>query len=125
MLKAVNMEESNKNQENSEQKRGFSAVLNGEPKIQPLADRVLIKELKEDSKTVSGIILPNSLNNEEEMKKGRVIEVGSGKTVNGNIIPISVKKGDKVLFKKWADKIKFEGEEYYLANESDLVAIIK
>ena len=94
------------------------------PSVQPLSDRVLIQELKEDTKTLSGIILPDSLSNDEEMKKGKVMEVGPGRLVNGNNIPVAVKKGDKVLFKKWADKVKLDGEEYYLASEADLVAVI-
>ena len=72
--------------------------------IKPLADRVLIKEVKEDTKTLSGIILPDSLGGDEEMRRGKVMAVGPGRTVKGEIFPVSVKKGDEVLFKKWPDK---------------------
>jgi chaperonin GroES len=92
--------------------------------ITPLADRVLITALKEDTKTASGIILPDSMGGDDEMLRGTVLAVGPGKKVNGKYDEMTVKEGDKVLFKKWVDKIKIEGTEYYLASEGDLVATI-
>jgi chaperonin GroES len=92
--------------------------------IIPLADRVLITEIKADKKTVSGIILPDSMAGDDELLRGTVLAVGPGKIVDGKKQDMHVKTGDKVLFKKWVDKIKVEGESYYLATEGDLVATI-
>jgi len=92
--------------------------------IMPLADRVLISALKADKKTASGIILPDSMGGDDELLRGTVLAVGPGKIVDGKKQDMSIKKGDKVLFKKWVDKIKVEGEDYYLAVEGDLVATI-
>lgn len=92
--------------------------------IMPLADRVLISAIKADTKTASGIILPDSIGGDDELLRGTVLAVGPGKVVDGKKQDMAVKAGDKVLFKKWVDKIKVAGEEYYLAVESDLVATI-
>jgi chaperonin GroES len=92
--------------------------------ITPLGDRVLIEEVRGDTKTMSGIILPDSLTEEMEMKRGVVVAVGPGRISDGERISVTVKKGDEVLFKKWADKIKLDGREYYIAGEHDLVATI-
>lgn len=92
--------------------------------IQPLSDRVLIQEVKADTKTVAGIILPESMGDDQEMRRGKVVAVGPGRMVEGKLQPVAVKKGDEVLFKKWADKVKLDGEEYFLAGEHDLVATI-
>lgn len=92
--------------------------------ITPLGDRVLIEEVRGDTKTASGIILPDSLADDMEMKRGTVIAVGPGRTHDGVHVAVAVKKGDEVLFKKWADKVKIDGREYYIAGEHDLVATI-
>jgi chaperonin GroES len=95
-------------------------------KIRPLADRVLIKEDTEskEQKTVSGIIIPISAQEEKAGKRGVVVTVGIGKMEDGKLTPVSVKIGDKVLF-QWGDKVNVDNEEYYLVRESEILAIIK
>ncbi len=94
-------------------------------KVQPLQDRILIKEDTENSerKTASGIIIPTGVNDDKGGKRGKVIAVGSGMRQDGKIIPLEVQEGDTVLF-QWGDKIQVEGEEYYVVKESEILAII-
>ncbi|HEY4504006.1 MAG TPA: co-chaperone GroES [Candidatus Paceibacterota bacterium] len=96
------------------------------PKIDPLQDRVLIKENIEskEKKTASGIIIPVTSETDKEGKRGEVIAVGPGKIEEGKAIPVSVKIGDHVLF-QWGDKIKIDDEEYYIVKESEILAIFK
>lgn len=101
-------------------------------KIKPLQDRVLIREDAEthEKKTSSGIIIPITVNEEKNGKRGEVVAVGPGRNEEGpnarpgKTIPMSVKVGDKVIF-QWGDKVSVDGEEYYLVRESEILAIIK
>ncbi len=92
--------------------------------LKPLNDRILIKPLKENEKTSSGIFLPQTA--EEKSDKGEIIAVGPGKLLkNGERSTMSVKPGDKVLFKKYsADEVKIDKEEYLIVSEEDILAII-
>jgi chaperonin GroES len=91
--------------------------------IMPIGDKVLIQEVKEShTKTKSGIILPDAEN--KDMKKGKVIAVGSGRYEDGDLIPMTVKVGDTVLY-GWGEKLVHEGEEYVILNENAISAIIK
>lgn len=94
-------------------------------KLQPLHDRVLIKEDGEskESKTSSGIIIPSGAE-DKAGKTGKIVAVGPGRTEEGKIVPISVKVGDHVIF-QWGDKVKVGGEEYYVVRESEILATIK
>lgn len=94
--------------------------------ITPLADRVLIKEdtKSKENKTISGIIIPITVNDDKGSKRGEVVAVGPGRFEDGKLIPVSVNIGDEVLF-QWGDKVVVSGEEYYLVKESELLAIIK
>lgn len=94
-------------------------------KIKPLADRIVIKESKDDKekKTASGIIIPMSVEEDKGGKMGKVIEVGEGRYEDGKLIPVSVKIGDEVIF-QWGDKVKIDGEEYYIVKETEILAII-
>ncbi len=97
------------------------------PQVKPLADRVLIKEIDEKDQgheTASGIFIPETVESDKGAKKGRVVALGEGRHEDGKIIPMKVKIGDTVLF-QWGDKLKIEGEEYYIAKESEIMAIIK
>jgi len=88
-------------------------------KIKPLADRVLIKVSEAETKTASGIIIPD--NAQEKPQKGTVIAVGKGTKEN----PMSVNKGDIVLYGKYAGtELKHDGEEFIIMKESDIFAII-
>ncbi len=95
-------------------------------KIKPLADRLIIKEEDEskERKTASGIIIPITVNEDKGGKVGEVLAIGSGRIEDGKLIPISIKVGDKVLF-QWGDKVKIEGEEYYIVKESEVLAVLK
>lgn len=95
-------------------------------KIKPLYDRVVIKEDNEsvERKTSSGIIIPANINEDKPSKTGVVVAVGPGRTEADKVIEVSLKIGDRVLF-QWGDKIKIEGEEYYVVRESEIIAIIK
>jgi len=88
-------------------------------KIKPLADRVLIKVSEAETKTASGIIIPD--NAQEKPQKGAVIAVGKGTKEN----PMSVNVGDIVLYGKYAGtELKHDGEEFIIMKESDIFAII-
>ena len=92
--------------------------------FQPLHDRVLVERLEQESKTKSGIIIPDTA--KEKPMQGKVIAVGSGiKDDKGNTSPLDVKKGDKILFAKWGGtEVKLEGIEYLIMKESDILGIV-
>ena len=95
-------------------------------KLVPLADRVLIEPIIEEpeSKTKSGIYLPDSIQ-KEKPEEGIVIAVGEGKYESGQLVPMRVKVGDKVIFSKYAyEQIKVDGKEYYMFKEENILAII-
>lgn len=95
-------------------------------KIMPLGGNVLVKPLQEESKTASGIVLPDTVD-KEKPQKGKVVAVGTGKiTDDGKKIPFNVKVGDIVIFKKYSpDEIEIEDNEYLIMSEDDILAIIK
>ena len=92
-------------------------------KIKPLADRVIIKQAEAETKTASGIIIPDTA--QEKPQEGKVVAVGGGaKTEDGKIVPMDVKVGDKVLFGKWSGtEVKIDGKEYSIMKESDIMGI--
>lgn len=94
-------------------------------KIRPLADKVLVERLEAENKTAGGIVLPDTA--KEKPQKGRVVNVGKGKTLDdGTIKPMQVKKGDIVLFTSYAGtEIKVDGKEYLIMDESDIMAVIE
>lgn len=95
--------------------------------IVPLGDRVLVKpEGAADEKTASGIIIPDTAH-KEKPERGEVVAVGDGKrTDKGEMLPMRVKVGDTVVFSKYGyDEIKIDDEEYYIVQESNILAIIK
>ena len=94
--------------------------------ILPLGDRVLIKPLSaEDAgKSPSGIIIPDTVD-QKQTDRGIVVAVGEGKyDDNGNLVPMSVKKGETVFF-QWGEKIELDGVEHYIVNEGSILAVIK
>jgi len=95
-------------------------------KIKPLSNHILIEPIKEEEKTKGGILLPESAE-KERPEQGKVIAVGPGKrTEEGKIIPLEVKIGQKVLFKKYGpDEIKINDKEYLIATDDDILAIIE
>ena len=94
-------------------------------KLRPLHDRVIVKRLEEEDKTVGGIIIPDTA--KEKPQQGLVIAVGKGRILqNGKVMPPTVKKGDRILFGKYAGTdIKIDGEEHLIMREYDIVAIVK
>ncbi len=97
-------------------------------KIIPLNDRVVVKSVATEASatTASGIIIPDTVN-KEKPEQGTVIAVGEGRmTDEGKVLPMKVKVGDKVLFSKYGpDEVKINNEEYFILNESNILAIIK
>ncbi len=95
-------------------------------KIKPLSDHILIEPTKEEEKTKTGILLPETVE-KERPGEGKVIAVGPGRiTEEGKLIPVSVKPGQKVLFKKYGpDEIKVDDKEYLIAKEEDILAVIE
>lgn len=90
--------------------------------IKPLGDRVLIKRLEAEEKTKSGIVLPGTA--QEQPQMAEVIAVGPGGVVDGKEVKMEVKKGDQVIFSKYAGTdIKVDGEEYILLSQKDILAI--
>lgn len=91
--------------------------------IKPLADRVLIKMLESEETTKSGIIL--SAGSKEKPQVAEVLEVGPGGTVDGKEIQMTIKKGDKVIVSKYAGtEVKYEGEDYIIVKQGDILAIV-
>ena len=93
--------------------------------IRPLHDRVIVKRVEEEEKTKGGIIIPDTA--KEKPIEGKIIAVGEGKILeNGKKQPLEVKKGDKVLFGKYAGTdINIEGEEHLIMREDDIIAIVE
>ena len=94
-------------------------------KAKPLQDRVIVKRIEEEETTKGGIIIPDSA--KEKPIEGEVIAVGGGKLLDtGTKQSLEVKKGDKVLFGKYAGtEIQVEGEEHLIMREDDIIAIIE
>ena len=88
-------------------------------KIKPLADRVLVEPLEAETKTASGIIIPDTA--KEKPQKGNVVAVGAGTKEN----PVSVRVGETVLYGKYSGtELKYEGKDYLIMKESDILAIV-
>ena len=92
--------------------------------IKPLSDRVLVKMKESEETTKSGIILASTA--KEKPQIAEVIEVGPGKRVDGKIEEMSVKKGDNVVVSKYSGtEVKYEGEEYIILREEEILAIVE
>ncbi len=93
-------------------------------KFRPLHDRVVVKRLEEDQKTAGGIIIPDSA--QEKPQTGEVLAVGNGiKSDNGDVTPLDVKAGDKVLFGKWSGtEVKIDGDNLLIMKESDIMGVL-
>jgi chaperonin GroES len=94
-------------------------------KLRPLGDKVLIKRVEAETKTKSGIVLPDTA--KEKPRRGKVISVGQGKRLeNGQYAPMGVKKGDEVIFASYAGtEIKVDGEELMIMAEEDILAVVE
>ncbi len=94
-------------------------------KVRPLQDRVIVKRVDEEEITKGGIIIPDTA--KEKPIEGKIVAVGKGKlTEDGKKLPLEVKKGDRVLFGKYAGtEIQIDGEENLIMREDDIVAVIE
>lgn len=94
-------------------------------KLKPLHDRIVVQVLEAETKTASGLVIPD--NAAEKPTQGRVLAVGTGRTLeNGTHIPVSVSVGDTVLFGKFAGQaVKVDGEEITVLREEDIFAVIE
>lgn len=93
-------------------------------KFRPLHDRVLVRMVEADTKTAGGIIIPDSAT--EKPMEGEIVATGSGHiNDNGDVRPLDVKAGDKVIFSKWAGtEVNVDGEELMVMKESDIIGVI-
>jgi chaperonin GroES len=94
-------------------------------KIRPLHDRVMVRRLEEERKTAGGIVIPDTA--AEKPVRGEVVAVGNGKILeNGDVRPLDVKTGDKVLFGKYSGtEVKVDGEELVVMREDDVMAVLE
>ena len=94
-------------------------------KIRPLHDRVIVKRLESETKTAGGIVIPDSA--AEKPVQGKVVAVGKGKILeDGQVRPLDVKVGDKILFGKYSGtEVKVDGEELVVMREEDVMAVIE
>ncbi len=93
-------------------------------KIRPLQDRILVKRIDEEETTKGGIIIPDTA--KEKPSEGKVVAAGKGKLKeDGKLQPLDVKKGDRILFSKYAGtEVKIEGEEHLILREDDVLGIV-
>ncbi len=94
-------------------------------KLKPLQDRVLVQRVEEETKTMGGIIIPDSA--KEKPAEGKVVAVGDGKVADdGSRIELQLKEGDRILFGKYSGtEVKIEGEEYLIMREDDVLGIVE
>ncbi|MGD9803993.1 MAG: co-chaperone GroES [Hyphomicrobiaceae bacterium] len=93
-------------------------------KFRPLHDRVVIRRIEEESKTAGGILIPDTA--QEKPSQGEVVSVGpGGRDEKGNLVPMTVKSGDRVLFGKWSGtEVKIDGRELLIMKESDILGVL-
>jgi len=94
-------------------------------KLRPLQDRILVQRVEEEKTTKGGIIIPDTA--KEKPAEGKVVAVGDGKVADdGKRIPLTIKKGDRILFGKYSGtEVKIEGEEYLIMREDDVLGVIE
>ena len=94
-------------------------------KIRPLQDRIIVKRIEEEEVSSGGIIIPDSA--KEKPQEGKVIAVGKGKIgEDGKVQPLDVKKGDKVLFSKYAgNEVNIDGDEHLIIREDDVLGVLE
>jgi chaperonin GroES len=94
-------------------------------KFRPLHDRVVVRRIEEDERTKGGIIIPDTA--KEKPQQGEVITVGPGaRDDKGQIQPLDVKAGDRILFGKWSGtEVKLDGEELLIMKESDILGVLE
>jgi chaperonin GroES len=93
--------------------------------LKPLGDRIVIELVQSEEKTASGIVLPDSA--KEKPQEGKVVAVGSGRVLDsGERVAVEVSVGDRIIFSKYAGtEVKYQGNEYLILRESDILAIVE
>ncbi|ASS97630.1 MULTISPECIES: co-chaperone GroES [Geobacillus] len=93
--------------------------------LKPLGDRIVIEVVETEEKTASGIVLPDTA--KEKPQEGRVVAVGAGRVLdNGQRIAPEVEVGDRIIFSKYAGtEVKYDGKEYLILRESDILAVVR
>jgi chaperonin GroES len=93
-------------------------------KFKPLYDRVLVKRVEAEEKTAAGIIIPDTA--KEKPMEGEIIAVGNGaRTDQGQVLPMTLKVGERVLFGKWSgNEVKLDGDDYVIMKESDVMGVL-
>ena len=93
-------------------------------KLRPLQDRVLIRRVEPEAKTAGGILIPDTV--QEKPMEGEVVAVGPGvRSEDGQLHPLDVKTGDRVLFGKWSGtEVKLDGEDLMIMKESDIMGVV-
>jgi chaperonin GroES len=94
-------------------------------KVRPLHDRIIVRRLEEEEKTVGGIIIPDTA--KEKPQQGKIVAVGKGRTLeNGEVVSLQVKEGDRVIFSKYSGtEVKIDGEELLIMREDDVLGIFE
>lgn len=94
-------------------------------KFRPLQDRILVKRINKEEKTLGGIIIPDSA--KEKPQEAEVVAIGNGKRLDdGKVVPLDVKKGDRILFGKYSgSEIKIDGEEHLILREDEILGILE
>lgn len=94
-------------------------------KVRPLYDRLVVEPEPAESKSVGGIVIPDTADKDKPMK-GKVIAIGTGKYIDGKIHPLQVKIGDEVLFGKYAGtNIKLDNKEFLVMREEDVMGVLE
>ena len=93
--------------------------------LKPLSDNIVVKGLTKEETTKSGIILPDTID-KEKPEQGEVLSVGPGKYVNGQLVPMEIKVGNKILFKKYGpDEFEIDNEKVLVISQDDVVGILE
>jgi chaperonin GroES len=92
--------------------------------LKPLEDRVVVKPIEEEETTISGLVIPDTA--KEKPTEGEVVAVGPGRYEDGNLVPMGVKVGDRVIYSKYGgNEYKYQGDEYVILQARDIYALIE